>query len=145
MNADEIRRNFLKNAEIINTLSKRIHETVLFRGKSQKQWDIWSSACQEFHERYDALAFPGTYGVALGRIVAGHAEEIEIALCFLECRPYFFRSGYMWKELFRKIKRVPLSEEQSSRLQEVIANYQQRKEAGRLALAETDEQGMKRT
>jgi len=41
-------------------------------------------------------------------------------MCFLELRPYFFRSGYMYKELLRKIKRAPLSPDQERRLRLVL-------------------------
>ena len=30
-------------------------------------------------------------------ILAGDPATIEVALCFQEARPYFFRSGYHWK------------------------------------------------
>ena len=26
-------------------------------------------------------------------------NTVEAAICFLECRPYFFRSGYMFKDI----------------------------------------------
>jgi hypothetical protein len=66
-----------------------------------------------------ALAFPGGYEGALDRIVSGDPETMEAAICFLECRPYFFRSGYMFKDILRKCKRAPLSPEQTSRLQTI--------------------------
>jgi hypothetical protein len=46
---------------------------------------------------------------------------MEAAVCFLEVRPYFFRSGYMFKDILRKCKRAPLSREQSARLEAVMA------------------------
>ncbi|MFP5382346.1 MAG: hypothetical protein ACLGG4_08780, partial [Gammaproteobacteria bacterium] len=73
--------------------------------------------------RYDELSFPGGYSTAFERIFSGDVEAIETALCFLECRPYFFRSGYMWKEISRKLKRAPLSEQQAERLEIVMNKY----------------------
>ena len=50
-------------------------------------------------------------------MLEGDQHTIEAAHCFLELRPYFFRSGYMRKELLRKINRGPLSLKQLARLQ----------------------------
>jgi hypothetical protein len=46
---------------------------------------------------------------------------MEATICFLEVRPYFFRSGYMFDALLRRAKHAPLSPEQSARLQVVVA------------------------
>ena len=72
---------------------------------------------------YDALAFPGGYSSALERIAAGEPEAIEAALAFLEIRPYFFRSGYMYKDLLRKTKRAPLSDAQARRFVRIVQAY----------------------
>ena len=53
--------------------------------------------CAEFHSQYDDLAFPSGYSTAFERIAAHDLEAIETAFCFFDCRPYFFRSGYMFK------------------------------------------------
>ena len=81
----------------------------------------WKEACEEFHARYDGLAFPGGYqrGGALYRIAYGDADTMEAAICFLEIRPYFFRSGYMFKDILRKCRRAPLSSAQASRLKTI--------------------------
>ncbi len=57
------------------------------------------------------------------RILAGDSEAIEAALCFVELRPYFFRSGYMFKALLPKLKRAPLSATEAARLQTVLSAY----------------------
>jgi len=109
------------NAAEISRFNKRIHETVLHRGSSARQNDQWIRACDDFHARYDRLAFLGGYFGASVRLLAGDQTGIEAALCFLEVRPYFFRSGYMYQELLRKLKRVPLTPEQEARLDQVIS------------------------
>jgi len=45
--------------------------------------------------------FPLGYqgGGASRRILYGDPEAMEAAICFLEVRPYFFRSGYMYKDI----------------------------------------------
>ncbi|WP_205854765.1 hypothetical protein [Piscinibacter defluvii] len=120
MTSEDIKHQLLANAKEIARLNERIHETVRNRGRSAKALEEWKDACAEFHRRYDELAFPGGYDSAPERILAGEPNAIESALCFLECRPYFFRSGYMHKVLLRKVKQAPLSEAQQSRLRVVL-------------------------
>jgi hypothetical protein len=121
MDSSEIKRAIAFGEAEITRLNNRIHETVRFRGASPRQRDEWSTACAEFHSRYDQLAFPGGYKGVTKRILSGDAYSVEVAICFLELRPYFFRSGYMFKELLRKVKRAPMSAIQAERLQAVIA------------------------
>ena len=96
----------------------------MLRGYVAEDLRNWESACREFHDRYDLLAFPGGYEGALERIVAGEPEAMDAAICFLEVRPYFFRSGYMYKDILRKIKRAPLSKRQADRVAAIIQTYE---------------------
>ena len=98
--AEEIRRN----AEQINQLKRWIDETYQYRDQNDHRRKEWEAACADFHSRYDALVFPGWLSGAYERIVEGDREALEAAICFLECRPYFFRSGYIFKDLLRKAK-----------------------------------------
>ena len=119
-----LKRHIEENAKEIRRLHSRVGETFKLRDRSPEDREQWSSACAEFHGRYDQLAFPGGYDGALERILAGDDQSIEAALCFVECRPYFFRSGYMYKDVLRKLKRAPLNARQSKRLAEVVAAYE---------------------
>jgi hypothetical protein len=120
MNTWDLKRNIAANAAEIARLHARIHETVRHRGKSEKESEAWQKACAEFHARYDALDFPGGYEAGLAGISSGDPTAVEVGLCFLELRPYFFRSDYMYKMLLRGIKRASLSPEQFGRLQAVL-------------------------
>src|SRR5690242_18056203 len=120
MDTEELKRLIAVNAAEIVRLHARVHETARRRGDGAQARGDWDTACAEFHARYRHLAFPGGYDGALERIVAGDATSVEAAMCFLELRPYFFRSGYMYKELLRKIKRAPLSPDQERRLRLVL-------------------------
>ena len=103
-----------------------------YRDKSEHKYKEWQRACEEFHSRYDSLAFPGGFEGAFERIIGGDNKAMEAALCFVECRPYFFRSGYMFKDILRKLKRAPLDVEQTMRLNQVLeayARYQSSKNA----------------
>jgi hypothetical protein len=106
-----------RNAAEIARLHERVHETAQTRSKDG---DAWRRACEEFRTRYDTLSFPGGYEGAGARILAGDASTIEAALCFLELRPYFFRSGYMNGALKRKLKRATLDPTQAERLRAVL-------------------------
>jgi hypothetical protein len=120
MNTAELKVLIQKNAAEVSRLHARIHETLRFRGNGTRGRSEWQSACAEFHARYNELAFPGGYEGAATRILAAEPLAVEAALCFLELRPYFFRSGYMYQEILRKVKRAPLRPEQSERLSQVL-------------------------
>ena len=119
----------LQNARIINELKARIDETVKFRDKNEYKRKEWQKACADFHKEYDALAFPGGYEGAWQRILDGDYKAMEAAICFLEVRPYFFRSGYMFKDILRKARQAPLSEDQRKRLNEVLDAYRKYRES----------------
>ncbi len=121
MKASDIKMQITRGAAEIVRLHQRIHETVLERDKNPAAWADWKQACAEFHRRYSALAFPGGYMQALEKFRNDDPSVIEPALCFLELRPYFFRSGYMFSMLMRRVKRAPLSASQRERLDAVLA------------------------
>lgn len=113
----------LRNAAEINRLKARIDETVKSRNKDENKRREWESACKDFHMNYDRLAFPGGLDGAYERILSGDPEAMEAAICFLECRPYFFRSGFMFKDMLRKVKKAPLTQGQRKRLEAVLTSY----------------------
>jgi hypothetical protein len=110
----------VENAAEIARLHRLVHEGHKRRDKSPEDLAAWQLACEEFHARYDALSFPGGYTGALDRISAGDPQAMEAAICFLELRPHFFRSGYMYKDILRRCKRAPLSQSQATRLAIVL-------------------------
>jgi hypothetical protein len=121
---EQLRVMMIENAAAINRLTRRIHETVKGRAKSAELRREWSKACEEFHARYGELCMPGGYPPNFHeRILAGDPAAIEVALCFLEVRPYFFRSGYLWKTILQKCKRVPMSAEQSERFATLLEKH----------------------
>ena len=118
----------IRNAEKITQLKSCIDETVKYRDKNEHKKKEWQKACAEFHEQYDSLAFPSGLDGAYERILAGEPKAMEAAICFLECRPFFFRSGYMYKDILRKSKKAPFNESQKIRLQKVIEAYNEYKQ-----------------
>jgi hypothetical protein len=121
LDASSIKKSIDEGGSEIERLRARIDETFRHRGEGKRQRDEWAAACETFHARYDELAFPGGYERSRKRIDAGDPEVVEAAVCFLELRPYFFRSGYMFKDILRRVKRAPLSAAQSERLSAVVA------------------------
>ncbi len=105
-----------QNATEIVRLHARIHETVKDRSTSATGLAAWRASCAEFHARINHLAFPGGYSEALVKFRVGDTSVVEPALCFLELRPYFFRSGYMFNTLMRRMKHIPLTPDQRTRL-----------------------------
>jgi hypothetical protein len=134
MDSDRIKERIRRNAAEIVRLHSRIHETLKHRTKNPEKRRKWQQACAEFHARYEELAFPGSYCNALERIARGDPEAMEAAICFVELRPYFFRSGYMFKSSLSRCRRAPLTSEQAARLKVVeqrLQEWRQRKLAAK--------------
>ena len=124
----------LRNAETLRALKARVEDTFRARDQSTEKRAAWQNACAALWSSYDALAFPGGYDGAPERLQAGDPETVEAALCFLECRPYFFRSGYMFAKILRRMKHAPLSPPQQARLDAVVgwlAEWKAKKAASR--------------
>jgi hypothetical protein len=121
MSSARIKDRMQQNAAEIVRLHKRIHETVKERSTSDAGRLAWKQACADFHQRFSQLAFPGGYGEALEKFRSRDTSVVEPALCFLEMRPYFFRSGYMFNTLLRRMKHIPLMPHQRARLDAVRA------------------------
>lgn len=131
--SEAIRSRIRENAIEVTRLKQRIGETFRERDEGPAKRREWELACAAFHAAYDGLAFPGGWEGARERMDEGDADTLEAALCFLEVRPYFFRSGYMFDALLRSAKRVRLDDAQAARLQEVLqaqAEFREKRGAG---------------
>jgi hypothetical protein len=123
MNAERTRRYIRESAQEIVRLRGRIDELRAQIDHGEERRNAWRDACSEFHARYNQLAFPGGFDGAYERILEGDPIAMEAAICFLEVRPYFFRSGYIYKDLLHECKRAPLSPEQRARFIDLIERY----------------------
>ena len=121
MKTEDIEETILKNSSEAARLHTAVHETHRRRNESVEAHKAWTQAAQEFRDKYDNLAFPGGYEGALERVASGDPLAMEAAICFLELRPYFYHSGYMFKDLLRKSRKAPLSTEQKLRLEVIEA------------------------
>jgi len=124
-NREKLRAQMIENAAEINRL-RHLNDDSVWNGPDPPEIEMSrSEVCNEFQIRYPQLCVPGGWDIDfMDRLKAGDHATVEAALCFLEVRPYFFRSGYLWKDLLRKCKRVPMNEEQSSRLQALLKRYE---------------------
>jgi hypothetical protein len=120
MTSDRVKQLMSDNAAVLRQLHERIGETFKKRHLGPAQAKAWSDACREFHDRYDRLAMPGGYGAVLEGLERGDPGAIDIALCFVELRPYFFRSGYMYTLLMRRLKTCAKTPEQAERHARVV-------------------------
>jgi hypothetical protein len=108
-----------ENTKEIVRLHKRIHEN--FRVKNKE--DEWKSACKEYHERFNELCYwNGIYDYR-AEIRAGNLDATEHAICFIEIRPYFPNSGYIFKDLMRVLKSIELNTDQQARFERVNTRY----------------------
>ena len=112
-----------ENARAIGQLHRRVHETYARRDYSAECRKLWEDACSEFHEKYDQLAFLSGTIDARERLRDGDTDALEYALDFLEVRPYFFRSGYMYNDFMRVLKNCPLSPSQRKRYDAIRERY----------------------
>ena len=117
LRSDQIKTLMLAYAAEITRLHSRVREAFAHRSESPQKWKDWQRACEDCHNPSPKLSWPVPYrGKSwLEAISSGEETAVEYALCFLECRPYFFRSGYMYKDILRKCKKAPMSQEHAER------------------------------
>lgn len=107
----------LKNAQMLVQKNELIHKTFKNRDKNRHAWE---NACKDFHDSYDALAFPDGLAKELELLKTGNLHAISSAIIYLEADPYFHRSGYIKQKLVRLLKKSPLTHDQKEQLREVI-------------------------
>ncbi|MGA8939885.1 MAG: hypothetical protein WB439_12050, partial [Acidobacteriaceae bacterium] len=98
MKTEDVKQIILENSKEIARLHVDVHKSHRHRDESDQAREAWTQTAYEFRSRYDNLAFPGGYDGALERLLAGDTLAMEAAICFLELRPYFFHSGFMFKD-----------------------------------------------
>lgn len=124
--SERIRQHIRRCADEINRLrAQTVAYCAPVRGRQRLSQHELREVWLDYSCRYDALAFPGGWACAERRLLAGDPECIEAAICFLEVRPYFYRSGYMFNDLVRKAKRAPLDPYQRERLDRLLERLAQ--------------------
>lgn len=113
------------NASRLRALHARVEETVRLRDRSPEDRAAWSAACDEFHSRYDQLAFPGGLARGLKKILASDLDVCAVALEYLEDTPYCFRSQYVATSLRRALNKATLSDRLRERFELIKAKSKQ--------------------
>lgn len=106
----------------LDSLNKRINETVRARDRGVEEREQWSHACAEFHAKYAELFYPGG-DASLDALKRHEPAAIELGIDFLEADPQHFRSGYTKEEVWRRLRRAPLSKRERARLEKVAMGY----------------------
>jgi len=125
MHKTDTKEQIRGNAREIVRLHSRIHGTLPERDKSAEGRALWSDACADFGRLYADLAFYKGERDYRTMVRSGDPEAIEYYVSFLEVRPYFFRSGYMYQDLLRVLKNCRLSAGQRVRYGRVRSRYRQ--------------------
>ena len=121
---NKIHDEILRGTEEINRLHRRLHEVFKSRDANEDAHLEWKQAA-EFRARYHLLAFPFGFDEEQFFAVLNRNDRgvVEWAVSFLEARPHFIRSGYVWTKLLRRLKHVELSIEQQQRFDNVLSRY----------------------
>jgi len=115
-----------------------------------KNPEAYLKALADFKEAYNRLAFPGGLDHGFQRLNEHDPNTIETAIAYLIVDPYFFRSGYIKRDILKILKKAPLTQEQIVLLQDCLFNAiqhpprQEYREYCRLARKVADEKFRKR-
>jgi hypothetical protein len=120
MGSERIKQLMLDNAAVLRQLHRRVREAADARSGGPVEVKAWVEAARDYHDRYNDLAMPGGYDSVLQGLETSDSGAIDLALCFVELRPYFFRSGYMYTLLMRRLKKCVMNEEQAMRHARVV-------------------------
>ncbi len=126
-----------KNTREIKRLFDNRDKSFQKRETSKHAYQEWLKACSEIHKNYNKLVFyftdenkdSNTEETYIGEqgfyqlFKQNHPYALEFAVCFIEIRPYYYRSGYMYQKLIRKLKNKPLTNDQRIRYQKVKTAY----------------------
>lgn len=119
VDSEQIRERIRRDGAELHRLHRDVHATCARRDESPAARERWIEAASLFRNSFDLLAFPGGEVTMKVRVQCGDPLALECAICFLEVRPFFFHSGYMFKDLMRWCGKAKLSPEQRDRYEAV--------------------------
>jgi len=112
----------IKNSASLNALNRQINEILKLRDRSPEGKELWSTACKRFREAFDDLFFPGGVAILL-KVGAFDSSAIQAAIDFLVADPVHFRSGYIKEDLWRKVPKWTLSDNDRDRIEKAALSY----------------------
>jgi hypothetical protein len=110
----------------LDSLHKRIDETLRTRSRGPEERERWSQACAQFHKMFPELFYPGG-DASLDALKRHEPSAIQDAIDFLDADPQHFRSGYTKEEVWRRIRNAPLIQTDKNRLQDAALRYLDRR------------------
>lgn len=105
----------------VNTHQRRVHITSACRDQGKKARAEWHEACDAWHRIRHIADFMWS-SVFLEKLRSSDKEAICDAILFLECDPWYYRSGYLKAKFVQGLKLASLSDRDRSRLRKVIMN-----------------------
>jgi hypothetical protein len=111
----------LNTERVTNNYLQRIHQTFndWKRTKSNAAYQEWSDTCISFHQTEHPTDTLWS-NEHREKLKSGDREAIEDTILYLEVDPWYFRSGYVKEWLLDTLRKAPLSEDDKSRLRNVI-------------------------
>ena len=105
-------RHAVKDYEALHT---RVLDAVVKRRQSKEDHIAWKDACTAWNGHRSIL---NTFenDDALNRLEDGDPDLLDLAIAFVEVNPFYFRSGYLKKRLFRRLKHLKLTDTQRRRI-----------------------------
>ncbi|MDO6589330.1 hypothetical protein DS901_03235 [Loktanella sp. D2R18] len=102
----------------LNTLHGALHATLEDREKSASHREKWVRAAKAFRA-YDSPVFE--LADQCRRFGIKSAPELRaFVFAYIQCDPYFYRSGYILEQLLPKVKQLSLSEFEKGVIQRTI-------------------------
>lgn len=96
------------NAALLRQLREEFEEAVRHRADGPEAVERWEKALHALNTRYDELAFPGGLRAGLKKLEAGDMAAAEVAIRYLELRPFFFGAQYHRIRYSKILKRMAL-------------------------------------
>lgn len=101
-----------------NKLDLSLKEAFSRREKSDQAYRDWQLAAKRFREYSSEV--DRMVDACLTQDISDHSDLREFAFCFIQCDPYYHRSGYVMEKLLRKIKALSLSDLEKRLLRELL-------------------------
>ncbi|MEL6335519.1 MAG: hypothetical protein AAFQ88_02615 [Pseudomonadota bacterium] len=102
----------------VNALHRSVHEAYRQRDRSPAGRARWEAATQAFHEHRTLVS--DLLDDCLEHGIEGDAERRLFAFDFIDCDPFFFRSGYALETLLRRMKALSLTDDEIGILRRLV-------------------------
>jgi hypothetical protein len=135
-NDNKLINQILNNAQMINNLRQNMRIISIQNDRQVWKYDnkqaklkarekflsspVWLKAYEQYHNSYDALAFPGGLEHGLSLLKKKDPSILPTAIIYVKADPYFFRSGYIKQKILTHLKKFNFNADQIKALQHII-------------------------